>query len=101
MIIAGFSNADYKNCVATEQIISGNIIQLNNSTISGRCKNQKSVETRMCEAEYMSHTLPSIHCTWVKNFVEELNVPLANTSMCIDNKPFIDIADHETIGGQS
>jgi hypothetical protein len=53
----GYSDSDYRNCQDTRQSISGNLFQLNNSTIFWRSKKQKSVATSTCEAEYIALAL--------------------------------------------
>jgi hypothetical protein len=99
--LEGYSDSDYGNCLDTRQRISGNLVQLNNSTICWRSKKQKSVATSTCEAEYMALALAMKQWIWLTNALEELNVPVSNAAMFCDNKAAIDIAYNHNIGDRS
>jgi hypothetical protein len=101
IILEGYSDSDYGNCLDSRQRISGNLFRLNNSTICWRSKKQKSVATSTCDAEYMALALVTKQWLWLTNALEELNVPVTNAAMFCDNKAAIDIAYNHTIGDQS
>jgi hypothetical protein len=97
----GYSDSDYGNCLDTLQGISGNLFRLNNSTICWHSKKQKSVATSTCEAEYMALALATKQWIWLRNAVEELNVPVTNAPIFCDNKAAIDIAYNHKIDNKS
>jgi hypothetical protein len=97
----GYSDSDYGNCLDNLQSISGNLFQLNNSTIFWRSKKKKSVATATCEAEYMALALATKQWIWLTNPLEELNVPVTNAAMFYDNNAAIDIAYNHKIVDRS
>jgi hypothetical protein len=94
----GYSDSNYANCLDTRQSISGNLFQLNDSTICWRSKKQKSVATSTCKAEYMALALATKQWLRLTNTLEELNVSVTNAAMFCDNKAAIDIAYNHNIG---
>jgi hypothetical protein len=99
--LEGYSDSDYGNCLDTRQRISGNLFRLSNSTICWRSKQQKSVATSTCEAEYMALAFTTKQWIWLTNALKELNMPLTNAAIFCDNKAAIDIAYNGKIGDRS
>jgi hypothetical protein len=99
--LEGYSDSDYRNCLDTRQSISGNLFRLNKLTICWGSKQQKSVATSMCDAEYMAIAKATKQWIWLTNTLEELNGPVTNAIIFCDNKATIDIAYNQKIGDQS
>jgi hypothetical protein len=99
--VEGYSDSDYGNCLDTRQSISSNVFRLNNSTIYWWSKNQKSVATSKCQAEYMVLALATKQWIWLTNALEALNVPVTNAAMFCDNQAAIDIIYNHKIGDRS
>jgi hypothetical protein len=99
--LEGYFDSDYGNCLDTQQSISSNLFQLNDSRFCWRSKKQMTVATSTCEAEYMALALTTKQWIWLTNALEELNVPVTNATIFCDNKPAINIAYNHTIDDRS
>jgi hypothetical protein len=99
--LEGYSDSEYGHCLDTWQSISSNLFQLNNSTICWHSKKQKSVMTSTYEGEYMALALATKQWIWLTNALNELNMPVTNTTMFCNNKATIDIAYNYKIGDRS
>jgi hypothetical protein len=61
MVIAGFTDSDYGNGIASRRSVLGYMVKLGNSTISWRSQDQKSVSTSTIEADYIALSKPPMH----------------------------------------
>lgn len=101
IILEGYSDADFGNCLDTRRSISGNIFRLGNATISWRSKKQKNTATSTCEAEYLALSLATKQFLWLNNALKELNVLPAISAIHCDNKAAIDIATNHRSSDRS
>lgn len=61
LCLTGFTDASYGNCLDSRRSYSGFVFQLGLSTISWKCRKQKSVATSTTEAEYMALAMTVKH----------------------------------------
>ena len=65
LVLNGFCDASYGNCLDTRRSFSGYIFQLGSSTISWRSRKQRTVAHSTCEADYMAIALASKQYIWI------------------------------------
>jgi hypothetical protein len=73
MVIAGFSDSDYGNCIDSRQSVSGYLFKLRNSTISWRSQKYKSVYTSIIDAEYIAFLKATKLFLWLKTTLKTFN----------------------------
>lgn len=92
LILNGYCDASYGNCLDTRRSFSGYLFQLGESTICWKSRKQRTVAHSTCEAEYMALSLATRQFLWVVRGLHQLvdkNVP---TALSTDNKSAIDLA---------
>jgi hypothetical protein len=97
LVLEGFSDACYGNCLDTRRSFWGYLFQLGGATISWCSRRQRSVATSTAEAEYMAVSMTSKHHLWTLHLIKELlrnddipaDIPAAIRS---DNTAALDIA---------
>jgi hypothetical protein len=72
LVLEGFSDASYGNCLDTRRSFWGYLFQLGGATISWRSRRQRSVATSTAEAEYMAVSMTSKHHLWTLRMLKEL-----------------------------
>src|SRR5690606_40950205 len=89
-------------CLDSRRSYSGFIFQLGLSTISWKCRKQKSVASSSTEAEYMALAMTVKYHIWLKNALFELlkdsSIPSA---VFADNMSAIDIAHNRKVNDRS
>jgi hypothetical protein len=104
LVLEGFSDASYGNCLDTRRSFWGYLFQLGGATISWRSRRQRSVATSTAEAEYMAVSMTSKHQLWTLRMIKELlrndpaDIPAAIRS---DNTGALDIAENRRINDRS
>ena len=91
LILTGFTDSDYANCLDTRRSVSGYVFMLGGSCISWSSKKQQSVAVSTTEAEYMALSLASRQAVWYQHAFQQLNLPL-DIHMNCDNQSGIKIA---------
>lgn len=92
LVLNGFYDASYGNCLDTRRSFAGYLFQLGNSTISWKSRKQRTVAQSTCEAEYMALSLAAKKFIWIVRGLHQLvdkNIP---TNLATDNNSAIDLA---------
>jgi hypothetical protein len=96
-----YTDASYGNCLDTRRSFSGYIFQLGNTTISWRCRKQRSVATSTCKAEYMALAMTTKHHLWLKCRLQELLKEDIPTALFCDSNAAIDVAYNPKLNDRS
>ena len=92
--LSGYVDASFGNCLDTRRSFSGYIFQLGSSTISWRCRKQRSVATSTTEAEYMALAMAAKHHIWLQRGAKEILGRDVPSALNCDNISAIDIANN-------
>lgn len=101
LVLNGFCDASYGNCLDTRRSFSGYIFQLGSSTISWRSRKQRTVAHSTCEAEYMAIALASKQYIWILRGLHRFlgdNIPAAIST---DNTAAIELAHNPKLNDAS
>jgi len=97
----GYSDSSYANCLDTRRSFSGYVFKLGDSTISWRCRKQKSVATSTCEAEYMAISNATKHYLWTHRGIKELLKNDIPNALHVDSLSALDLASNPKINDRS
>ena len=92
LILNGFCDASYGNCLDTRRSFAGYLFQLGNSTISWKSRKQRTVAHSTCEAEYMALSLATKQFIWIVRGLHQLVDKDIPTNLATDNNSAIDLA---------
>ena len=92
LVLNGFCDASYGNCLDTRRSYAGYLFQLGNSTFSWRSRKQRTVAHSTCEAEYMAISLATKQFIWIVRGLHQLVDKDIPTALFTDNNSAIDIA---------
>lgn len=81
-----YSDADWAGDTAKRRSTSGMLITIAGGGIIFKSKLQKLVAMSTAEAEYTACSLATREIIWVKTLLNELNVPIASTTLLVDNQ---------------
>ena len=101
LILNGYCDASYGNCLETRRSFSGYIFKLGNSTVSWRSRKQRSVALSTCEAEYMALSFASKHYIWTCLGLYHLVGKKIEAILYTDNKAAIDLAHNPKLSEAS
>ena len=101
LVLTGFCDASYGNCLDTRRSFSAYVFRLGGSTIAWRCRKQRSVAHSTCEAEYMALALATKQFIWFRRGLHQLvnsSIPMA---ICTDSTAAIDLANNPKLNDAS
>ena len=101
IVLSGFTDASYGNCLDTRRSFSGYIFQLNGCTISWRSRKQRTVATSTCEAEYMALAMATKHHLWLQRALKELLKRPITAALSVDSNSALDLANNAKINDRS
>ena len=90
--MTAYMDASYGNSFDMRTSFSGYLFQLWNSTISRRCRKQRSVATSTCEAEYMPLAMMTKHHFCLTRGTQQLLKEDIPTALFCDSNAAIDVA---------
>ena len=74
--IQGMVDSDWGNCPDTTRSTGGWIFNLGGSPVSWSSKRQATVALSSCEAEYMAASEATKEAIWIRNLVQEFQLPM-------------------------
>lgn len=74
--IRAYTDADWAQNVVDRKSISGHVFTVAGGAISWGSKKQSSVALSSLEAEYVSLSLATRHCVWLRQLVSDIHLPL-------------------------
>lgn len=101
IVLNGFCDASYGNCLDTRRSFSGYLFQLGNSTISWRSRKQRSVAHSSCEAEYMALSLAVKQYIWLRSGLRQLSSASVPMSLSTDSNAAVDLASNPKLNDAS
>jgi len=100
--LKAFVDSDYGGCSDTAKSTTGWVFTLAGGPISWSAKRQMTVSLSSTEAEYIAATEVAKEAVWIKNFINDLDVPRFNIQTVpvhVDNKSALKLAknpeDHQ------
>ncbi|KAI0996963.1 hypothetical protein K3495_g11220 [Podosphaera aphanis] len=97
LVLSGFCDASYANCLDTRRSFSGYVFQLGESCICWKSRKQRTVAHSTCEAEYMALSIATKHYIWVVNALKQLLHHEIPSAMASDNNAAIELAHNPKI----
>jgi hypothetical protein len=94
VILTGYTDSDWANCLDTRRSIGGYTFTLGSGAISWTSKKQKTVAASSCEAEYIAAFETVKEATWLRALLDGINMPpnVATTVFC-DNNAAIQLSE--------
>ena len=87
MTLKAYADADLGNDPFDHhKSVAGVVLQLNGCTFAWKSKKQGVVTEDTCSAEFVAASICSTLIVWIQNLCEEMNVPLADTTLYQDNQ---------------
>ncbi|KAH4050789.1 hypothetical protein HBI95_077750 [Parastagonospora nodorum] len=93
--ISIYVDSDWAGCIDTRRSTTGWVVLFNGTAVSWSAKRQKTVALSSCEAEYVAAAEAAKEAIWMKNFVNELNIPsvkITTIPVFIDNMSAMKLA---------
>lgn len=94
LVLNGYCDASYANCLDTRRSFSGYIFQLGESTFSWKARKQRTVADSTCEAEYMALKLATKQFIWIVRGLHQFAHKDIPTALFTDNTAAIDLANN-------
>lgn len=101
LVLNGFSDSSYGNCIDTRRSFSGYLFKWGNSVVSWRCRKQRSVAASSCEAEYMELAFATKHHTWLCRALHQLNRSYIPAALSTDSNSAIDLVNNPKLNDAS
>ncbi|KAI0994872.1 hypothetical protein K3495_g13309 [Podosphaera aphanis] len=92
VILTGYCDASYGNCLDTHRSFAGYIFQLGNSTFSWRARKHRTVAHSTCEAKYMALSTAIRQFVWIVCGLHQLVDKDIPKALMTDNQAAIDVA---------
>lgn len=101
LVLNGFCDASYGNCLDTRRSFSGYVFQLGDSTISWRSRTQRTVAHSTCEAEYMALALATKQYIWILRGIHRFLGDEVPAAISTDNTAAIELANNPKLNDAS
>jgi len=97
ILLSGYSDSDYGNCLDSRKSVSGYCFSLGSGVISYASRKQKTVATSSTEAEYIAASEACRELCWLRQVLTELNFDQRNaTPLLCDNNGAISLSSDPT-----
>ncbi|KAI1001438.1 Retrovirus-related Pol polyprotein from transposon TNT 1-94 [Podosphaera aphanis] len=97
LVLNGYCDASYGNCLDTRRSFAGYLFQLGESTICWKSRKQRTVALSTCESEYMALALAAKQFIWVVDVLHRLIDKDIPATLSSDNTAAIHLAHNPKI----
>ena len=96
MILTGYSDSSWGDCVDTRRSTSGHVFLLGGNLITWRTKKQSTVAKSSTEAELVALSQATQECLWLRQLLKDLGFAQRDASVIFeDNQGAINLTKHQ------